>query len=160
MKICTKCNVEKPLDGFYNDKRSSDGKGWKCKQCNKLNSQKHYSQTKDVYIAKMNKWHNDNKRKVRQCQNNIRLNRKTSHWIVYQLPNADNYVGYTNNAYDRMYHHQANGRNTDNWITLQKCNTKQEALIIEAHYHTLGYPGGNPYYNRNKTQLETLKTTN
>ena len=160
MKVCTKCSVEKPLDEFYKDKRNKiDGKGGKCKQCNKQAAHEHYLQNKDRYNAKMNKWHNDNKHKVRQCQNNIRLNKKTSYWIVYQLPNANNYVGQTNDPYYRMYHHNANGRNTDKWIELHRCNTKAEALKLEAHYHSLGYPGENTYYNRNKTHLETLKTT-
>ena len=107
----------------------------------------------------MYKWYSDNKHKVRQCHNNIRINKKLPYWIVYQLPNANNYVGQTNNPYYRMYSHRAKGRNSDNWIELSRCNTLQEALAIEAHYHSLGYPGDNASYNRNKTHLETLKTT-
>ena len=33
MKICTKCDEEKPLDAFYNRKRSRDGKESACKAC-------------------------------------------------------------------------------------------------------------------------------
>jgi len=33
-KICTKCKIEKPLDGFYNNKsNTSDGKHSWCKRC-------------------------------------------------------------------------------------------------------------------------------
>lgn len=32
-KICTVCKEEKPLDEFYNVKRSKDGKSYRCKEC-------------------------------------------------------------------------------------------------------------------------------
>lgn len=44
MKVCTKCQVIKPLDGFYNRKDAGDGKtGW-CKECIKA-KQRAYTKT-------------------------------------------------------------------------------------------------------------------
>lgn len=41
MKICPKCNIEKSLNEFYNDKTSSDKKSWQCKTCQNI-AQKNY----------------------------------------------------------------------------------------------------------------------
>ncbi len=35
MKTCTVCTVAKPLDEFYANSRSKDGKAYRCKQCDK-----------------------------------------------------------------------------------------------------------------------------
>ena len=35
MKTCSKCGVEKPLDGFYRDRRAKDGHRPDCKECNR-----------------------------------------------------------------------------------------------------------------------------
>ena len=146
MKVCTKCNVEKSYDKFSNCKRNRiDGKSWWCKQCHK--------QQKD-------QWNNNNTTRRKQYDNQYKYQCKLPYWIVYQLPNSDNYVGQTNQPQLRMYNHKLIGRNINNWIELNRCNTLQEALALEAHYHSLGYPGDNASYNRNKIQLETLKTTN
>lgn len=34
-KVCTKCNLEKPLDAFSRDKGSKDGYMYSCKECRK-----------------------------------------------------------------------------------------------------------------------------
>jgi len=33
VKTCTKCDVDKPLDEFGRDKKSPDGRAWRCKAC-------------------------------------------------------------------------------------------------------------------------------
>ena len=42
IKICSKCKIEKPLDEFYDDKRSADGKGSQCKDCKREYQRKRY----------------------------------------------------------------------------------------------------------------------
>ena len=39
MKTCTKCEVEKPFESFYKNKKSRDGYGKVCKECEKLRVQ-------------------------------------------------------------------------------------------------------------------------
>jgi hypothetical protein len=38
-KRCTKCNIDKPLDNFHNDKSKKDGKASNCKECRKNKSE-------------------------------------------------------------------------------------------------------------------------
>ena len=67
------------------------------------------------------------------------------YYIIYALPNAYNdervYCGMTQNSYKRMISHKHSGRNTEGWFVLDVCQTKQEALLIEASYHDKGYAG-------------------
>ena len=51
------------------------------------------------------------------------------------------YAGVTDNPYYRMQKHKTDGNNTDEWFVLQVCETRKEALIIEAEYHNKGYAG-------------------
>ena len=49
MKTCSKCGIEKPLDEFYKDKGSKDGKYCWCKPCAKASSRAYYGEnTKTV----------------------------------------------------------------------------------------------------------------
>ena len=42
MKTCKKCNSTKPIDDFYNDKNSKDGKTAECKECRKAAERSYY----------------------------------------------------------------------------------------------------------------------
>lgn len=66
MKTCTKCNQTKPFDGFWNDKRTRDGKYSSCITCEKelgkrnrrlrfLRSQKNPASTRKCKICKITK---------------------------------------------------------------------------------------------------------
>ena len=69
MKVCTKCNISKPLTEFSKAKKEKDGLQYKCKDCNKQHnkdnkeSRKQYNQdNKEFYrriIAKQ--YYQDNK---------------------------------------------------------------------------------------------------
>lgn len=49
MKICTKCNIEKPLSEFYKNKTKKDGLTSYCKDCKRIYNEDHYNKTKEVW---------------------------------------------------------------------------------------------------------------
>lgn len=65
------------------------------------------------------------------------------YFVVYCIPDADYYVGYTNSPHHRMESHRAKGRDTDEWFILDICMTKEEAILKEREYHNQGYAGKN-----------------
>lgn len=64
MKLCKYCDEEKPLDGFYNNKKAPDGKASRCKECNKAyckdwhanNREKSRATAKKSYDKNSHKW--------------------------------------------------------------------------------------------------------
>ena len=78
-KVCTKCKVEKDLSEFGNRKASKDGLMYKCKECNRIKSNKYskenkekrsitaklrYKRDKDKILKKSKEYYEDNKEKV------------------------------------------------------------------------------------------------
>ena len=60
MKKCAKCNSEKPLSNFSNDKKSKDGKMSNCKECMKSHFKKYYTKNKKEHIQRQkDKYNND-----------------------------------------------------------------------------------------------------
>jgi predicted GIY-YIG superfamily endonuclease len=66
---------------------------------------------------------------------------KDGYYTVYLLP-REWYVGMTGNIKERLITHKNSlGKNTSHWTELAEVYTKEEALEIEAHYHSIGYKG-------------------
>jgi len=64
-KICTKCNIEKDLDNFRNDKSKKDGKHPQCKECKSL-SDSNYKKNNTEKISESNKkYYEENTEKVK-----------------------------------------------------------------------------------------------
>lgn len=83
MKICTKCNIEKPLNHFVKNKRQKDGYHYVCKNCHKL----YKDQNKDKIQTKHKEWLHNNKDYItnynKQYNNNNkeRKNQLTKQWF-------------------------------------------------------------------------------
>ena len=63
-KTCTKCGIEKSLDGFYKMTSSSDGHFSECKVCNGLRRKAWYEQNKVAYLEKSKGYYRANKEKM------------------------------------------------------------------------------------------------
>ena len=61
MKICGKCKVEKPLDGFPKDKRGRLGVHSSCKECSKAYQASYRNQNKAKIVEDNKKWWEANK---------------------------------------------------------------------------------------------------
>ena len=68
-KFCTRCNIEKSIEDFYN-------KYTECKVCNSNRSSKRYHEKKDKISNQQKLYHEKNRDKLLQKQNNKYINCK------------------------------------------------------------------------------------
>ena len=66
MKVCTKCKVEKTLEGFHKDKSRSDGISVWCKDCKKPYRDARYCKDRHLELQRSKKWHVDNPQRSRE----------------------------------------------------------------------------------------------
>ena len=66
MKTCSKCNIEKALDGFYNRAASKDGKQHTCKVCNSAASARRAKKNKNEVASYMRSWRQAKKEILRE----------------------------------------------------------------------------------------------
>lgn len=101
---------------------------------------------KDKYSDYQKDWYRNNREELKRKEENKSL----SHYVIYCLPNEDNYAGKTNNPHRRMIQHKSNGRNTEGWFILEVVKDNEDAFIVERKYHNLGYSGINNNYKKNR----------
>jgi len=65
MKICTKCNEEKPLDAFRKQSSTKDGLKYHCKECDDRNDKSYYNKNKGKIVTKVKEWQKNNPTKVK-----------------------------------------------------------------------------------------------
>ncbi len=65
MKICTKCNEEKPLDAFRKQSSTKDGLKYHCKECDDRNAKSYYNKNKGKIVTKVKGWQKNNPTKVK-----------------------------------------------------------------------------------------------
>ena len=65
MKICSKCEIQKPLNLFSKNKSKKEGLNSVCKECHKTYIKKHYQKNKEYYVENAEIWKtkNPNRRK-------------------------------------------------------------------------------------------------
>lgn len=68
MKICTKCNIEKDLSDFTNNKTKKDGKCVYCRSCYAIINKKWRENNKDADKKIHNKWKSNNPDRVRKSR--------------------------------------------------------------------------------------------
>jgi len=83
MKVCSKCNIEKPLDDFYLDKRNKSGVTGSCKPCYNLNQKKWKESNLNKVKEIQTNWRKNNREKVNEIQkkyykNNLEIVKESS----------------------------------------------------------------------------------
>lgn len=64
MKTCTKCQIEQPVDNFYNDKKSKDGKKIYCKDCMKSYNKKYKKEHRTELNTYQREFYLDNRERI------------------------------------------------------------------------------------------------
>lgn len=67
-KICTKCNIEKPIEEFVRNKNKKGGYASHCKTCHRLTCIKYYNGNKDKFKERSK----TNRLNIRQLLNDIK----------------------------------------------------------------------------------------
>ena len=110
-KECSKCNENKLLVEFNNDKNKKDGKQNYCKVCRNTYKKAYHTKKKSE-----------------------------TGWIVYILP-EENYAGISGRIDKRISNHSHGGKNTTNWYIHSEHERPEHAIIAEALLHLDGYKG-------------------
>ena len=121
-KVCSACNINKPLSEFYKDKAKKDGLTYKCKECMKTYDAKHKKENKESIAASSAQYYQDNKearveydKKWREnnkennktiLKNMVELNMSEGYGIykITHLPTQCFYIG-EGQLYARRYKH-------------------------------------------------------
>jgi len=62
IKLCLKCELKKPLDSFYNNRTTKDGKTGHCKDCYQI----YYLDNRDNYLSNFKTYAKANRKKINQ----------------------------------------------------------------------------------------------
>ena len=54
-KVCSKCNLPKDLEDFPVNRTKKDGRGYHCRECHKVYTNRHYTENRDYYTEKARK---------------------------------------------------------------------------------------------------------
>lgn len=77
MKTCSKCGIEKPLDGFHRLTKSPDGRRPRCKSCMSAYYAEHYQNNRERRITQVREYYRANQPRI------------SEYWKQYRKDNAD-----------------------------------------------------------------------
>jgi len=104
MKICTKCNIEKPKTDFHKDKQKSDGLYSSCSDCAKA-WQKSWRESNPERVALLKKkWKMENREKQRRMERAYALanaEKISAYQAEYRKQNADSISAWQSLYYEK-----------------------------------------------------------
>lgn len=71
-KLCKKCNKTKPINEFYKNKNSPDGRFAWCKTCKSLSDKQSHKKHKEIRNKNSQKYYNENKEEISDSRKNKR----------------------------------------------------------------------------------------
>jgi hypothetical protein len=96
-KVCTKCEIEKPLDEFCNHKGKSDGKTSRCKSCIKEDKKNYYDENRDKVKIRNKKWREKNPDIIKKTSKKWREknpDKVKEFYKTYREENSDKIINY------------------------------------------------------------------
>jgi len=75
-KVCSKCKVEKPLEQFRKCKSNRDGFMNFCRECHSLDSKEKYAKNKELRLAQIDTWQQENPHKIDKYNSKYRAKQK------------------------------------------------------------------------------------
>jgi hypothetical protein len=75
MKVCSKCQLEKPLSEFYDNRRNGHKRA-ACKSCCNAATKQHYKKNKQWFAEYAKKWRNDNRERANEYARHSRQRRR------------------------------------------------------------------------------------
>ena len=141
MKICNKCNIEKPLDQFNKNKNKNDGYHVWCKQCVSNTNKKLYADDSERIKQQTNNYYHNNKNiitpKLKEYRSNPEIKNRQQQYIKEWVEDNKDYYRQYQNEYAK------NKRKNDNkfriienlksqinhYLKNQTKNDKTEAIL-------------------------------
>lgn len=105
LKICTKCNIEKPTCDFYKSNKNPHNFRTHCKLCMNQNSMKNYSNNKDKYLAKNKEYRQLNTERIKLRRKKYLEKNPDSFkkWLEKNREHRKNYINnYNSNPLNKM----------------------------------------------------------
>jgi len=136
MKVCNKCDIEKPLEDFYLEKRNKSGVMGLCKECYNFNQKKHRENNKDKIKERSQLYYKENKEKKK----------------IYQEKNRDKIKIYSLNW--KKNNPERNKELSRSW----KLNNREKLLINQKIYREKNKEKEQEY--RRKYRIENIDKIN
>lgn len=64
MRICSTCRISYPLDNFYRDFRRAEGRGYRCKNCERLRYRERREKNANTFRQKDRRYYRKNRKKI------------------------------------------------------------------------------------------------
>ena len=133
----------------WREKNPGYSKAWRDNNPDKIraNQNAHNKRHPEKLKALRKNWMDNNRDKIAARNRRYKEKNTLPYFIVYGIMGYNeagyNYCGQTNQPKIRMTEHKTFGKDISEWMILDICQTREEALAIEAQYHDQGYYGRN-----------------
>ena len=102
-KMCTKCGVVKPLDGFHRNKGGVDGRRSHCKECVREYKRRYHEENRDKRLEYARRYHEgnrDKRREYRRRHYEENRDKELEYQLRYREENRDKMLDYKRRYYE------------------------------------------------------------
>tara|TARA_B110000211_G_C13840930_1_gene447848 strand:- start:154 stop:672 length:519 start_codon:yes stop_codon:yes gene_type:complete len=135
-KVCSTCNISKPLSEFSKNKAFKDGLSYRCRKCDNLYCQQYHQKNKNTRAEYDKNYNKKNKKVIDEYMKELHMSEGYGVYKLTHLPTQYFYIG-EGQLYQRRFRHLRDLKTGKN-----KCGLLQE------HY--------NKHPNINEWQFEVI----